>query len=100
MVDMLSAEEKRAIELLEKLERLKHNQDFKHVITEHFSKVYALEVLEGLHQFSANSDAYNEKVRQLDAISMFNQFLVNLENEGQIARENERFLSKIPDEDF
>jgi hypothetical protein len=30
---------------------------------------------------------------------MFNQFLTNIENDGQIAKENERFLSKIPDED-
>lgn len=96
---MLNAEEKRNIELLDKLERLKHNQDFKHVITEHYSKVYALELLEGLHQFSRDSAAYDEKLRQLDAISMFNQFLTNIENEGQIAKENERFLSKIPDED-
>ena len=96
---MLNAEEKRNIELLDKLERLKHNQDFKHVITEHFSKVFALEVLEGLHQFPQNSAAYDEKVRQLDAISMFNQFLTNIENDGQIAKDNERFLSKIPDED-
>lgn len=96
---MLTAEEKRSIELLDRLERLKHNQDFKHVITEHFSKVYALELLEDLHQFPRDSAAYDEKLRQLDAISMFNQFLTNIENEGQIAKENERFLSKIPDED-
>lgn len=96
---MLNAEEKRNIELLDKLERLKHNQDFKFVITEHYSKAYALEVLEGLHQFPRNSDAYDEKVRQLDAISMFSQFLTNIENDGQIAKDNERFLSKIPDED-
>lgn len=97
---MLSAEEKRNIELLDKLERLKHNQDFKHVITDYFSKVHALEVMEDLHQFPVNSDAYNEKIRQLDAISMFNQFLVELENNGQIAKDNERYLSKIPNEDF
>lgn len=96
---MLNAEEKRNIELIDKLERLRHNQDFKFVITNHFSKVFALEVLEGLQQFPRNSAAYYEKVRQLDAISMFNQFLTNIENEGQIAKENERFLSKIPDED-
>lgn len=96
---MLNAEEKRNIELLDKLERLKHNQDFKFVITEHYSKAYALELLEGLHQFPRDSAAYDEKLRQLDAISMFNQFLTNIENDGQIAKENERFLSKIPDED-
>ena len=97
---MLNAEEKRNIELLDKLERLKHNQDFKQVITNFYSNVYALDIVNELHQFPVNSDAFNEKIRQLDAISMFNQFLVELENNGQIAKDNERYLSKIPNEDF
>ena len=97
---MLSAEEKRNIELLDKLERLKHNQDFKQVITNFYSNVYALDIVNELYQFPVNSDAFNEKIRKLDAISMFNQFLVELENNGQIAKDNERYLSKIPDEEF
>lgn len=97
---MLSEYEKRSIDLLDKLERLKHNQDFKSVFINYFSKEYALNVVNELNQFPINSDAYNEKIRVLDSISMFNKFLDELENEGQIAKDNERYLSKIPDEEI
>ena len=97
---MLTDKEKQTLNLLDSLERLRHNQDFKKLVTNYYCQELPLEVMTELNQFTTSSESYAEKVRILDSVSVFKAFLNQLEEEGQTIKDNESYLTRIPDEEF
>lgn len=87
-----------SISLGENTERLLVNLEFKKVIMDYYLKDLVIKLTKELVNYSVNTPEHNEIVRQLDAISLFDNFLHELITEGQLAREDLVYLETNPEE--
>ena len=88
-----------AIHLAESAEKLLVNLDFKRVVLDYYLKGFAIKQTKELINYPVGSSEYNEVVRQLDAISLFDNYLSNLITQGQLAREDLIYLDVSPDDE-
>lgn len=86
------------IDLGNATERLLVNIDFKKVILDYYLKDLVIKLSKELANYSVNTPEHNEIVRQLDAISLFDNCLFNLKLKGQLAQEDLIYLDTNPDE--
>lgn len=92
------AEEK--VELGHAVERLQHNADFKKVFTNYLFKDKILEVVNGMHEYGAETPEHKQCIAELETLSRLQDYLKILIDKGQWAQEEVISAKSIPDSEL
>lgn len=88
------------IKLYDSLKKLSLNTDFILVFKEYYCKDYVLQLVSKLNEHSEDTTEYRDIVRQLSAISSFQNFISNVITNGAMARQALSELLAIPESEI